>query len=144
MQRHICALQLSRLCGSHINLSSDHLKALITALSLHYQHGYQTYGKNLLSTDLGPSDAYAIMAAHVLYDLALIEKKSDSIIIALILLENLLKNSPSNFHAKLLALRLYHTLGKWLFSNNLLRTFKILTYFFFHCLFPSNFFYESV
>lgn len=115
MQRHICALQLSRLCGSHLNLSSDHLKALITALSLHYQHGYQTYGKNLLSTDLGPSDPYAIMAAHVLYDLALIEKKSDSIIIALILLENLLKNSPSNFHAKLLALRLYHTLGKLLF-----------------------------
>ncbi|KAJ8921252.1 hypothetical protein NQ315_013724 [Exocentrus adspersus] len=125
MQRHICALQLSRLCGSHLNLSCDHLKALITALSLHYQHGYQTYGKNLLSTDLGPSDPYAIMAAHVLYDLALIEEKSDSIIIALILLENLLKNSPSNFHAKLLALRLYHTLGSGALAHTVYNSLDI-------------------
>ncbi|KAJ8964379.1 hypothetical protein NQ314_004944 [Rhamnusium bicolor] len=125
MQRHICALQLSRLCGSHRNLSSDHLKALITALSLHYQHGYQTYGKNLLSTDLGPSDPYALMAAHVLYDLAQIEKKSDSIIIALILLENLLKNSPSNFHAKLLAVRLYHTLGGGITAHEMYNSLDI-------------------
>ncbi|KAG5875825.1 hypothetical protein JTB14_017256 [Gonioctena quinquepunctata] len=111
MQRHICALQLSRLCGSHRNLSTDHMKALVTALTLHYQHGYQTYGKNLLSTDLGPSDPYALMAVHILYDLAQIEKKSDSIIVALMLLENLLKNSPNNFHAKLLAVRLYHSVG---------------------------------
>ncbi|XP_074040327.1 phagocyte signaling impaired [Leptinotarsa decemlineata] len=111
MQRHICALQLSRLCGGHKNLSVDHMKALVTAFTLHYQHGYQTYGKNLLTTDLGPSDLYTLMAAHILYDLAQIEKKADSIIVALMLLENLLKNSPNNFHAKLLAVRLYHSLG---------------------------------
>ncbi|KAJ8975262.1 hypothetical protein NQ317_008828 [Molorchus minor] len=119
MQRHLCALQLSMLCGSHRNLSADHLKALITALSLHYQHGYQSYGKNLLSTDLGPSDPYALMAAHVLYNLAQTEKSSDSVIIALILLENLLKNSPSNFHAKLLVIRLYHTLGCGLSAHDM-------------------------
>lgn len=112
MQRHLCALQLSRLCGAHRNLSSDHLKALVTAFSLHYEHGYQTYGKNLLSTDLGPSDLYALLAAHVLYDFARTENQSEPIISALVLLENLLKNSPSNFHAKLLCVRLYHTLGK--------------------------------
>lgn len=112
MQRHICALQLSRLCGGHRNLSSEHLKALITALSLHYQHGYQTYGKNLLTTDLGPSDPYALMAAHVLYDLALTENSSNCVVVALMLLESLLKNSPNNFHAKLLAVKLYHVLGK--------------------------------
>lgn len=112
MQKHICALQLSRLCGSHRNLSSEHLKALVTALSLHYQHGYQTYGTNLLSTDLGPSDPYALLAAHVLYDLAQMENNSEQLIVALVLLDNLLRNSPSNFHAKLLSIRLHHTIGK--------------------------------
>ncbi|XP_028138711.2 phagocyte signaling-impaired protein [Diabrotica virgifera virgifera] len=111
MQRHISALQLSRLCGGHRNLQPDHLRALITALSLHYQHGFQTYGENLLPTDLGPSDPYALMAAHVLYDLAHIEKSSNCIQVALRLLECLLNYSPSNFHAKLLAIRLYHELG---------------------------------
>ncbi|XP_056635137.1 phagocyte signaling-impaired protein [Diorhabda sublineata] len=111
MQRHICALQLSRLCENHRNLSSEHLKALVTALSLHYQHGYQTYGQDLLSTDLGPSDPYALLAAHLLYDLAYMDNDSNCILVALMLLECLLKNSPSNFHAKLLAVRMYHDLG---------------------------------
>lgn len=111
MQRHICALQLSRLSGSHRNLSIDHLRALVTAFSLHYQHGYQTYGTNLLVTDQGPSDPYALLAAHVLYDLYQLTKSSNHLIVALALLENLLKNSPSNFHAKLLCVKLYHCLG---------------------------------
>jgi N-terminal acetyltransferase B complex non-catalytic subunit len=113
MQRHLCALQLSRLCGAHRNLTSDHLKALVTAFSLHYEHGYQTYGTDLLSTDLGPSDPYALLAAHVLYDLSRTEQSSEPIIAALVLLENMLKNSPSNFHAKLLSVRLYHTVGTY-------------------------------
>lgn len=112
MQRHICALQLSRLCGNHRDLPPDHLKALVTALSLHYQHGYQTYGQNLLPTDQGPSDPYALLAAHVLYDLAQVTKSSEHIVLALVLLDNLLSNSKSNFHAKLLSVRLYHTLGE--------------------------------
>lgn len=111
MQRHICALQLSRLCGNHRDLTDEHLNALVTALSLHYQHGYQTYGQNLLPTDQGPSDPYALLAAHVLYDLAQLTQSSEHIILALVLLDNLLNNSPSNFHAKLLSVRLYHTLG---------------------------------
>ncbi|XP_076254077.1 phagocyte signaling impaired [Rhynchophorus ferrugineus] len=111
MQRHIGALQLSRLCGGHRNLSTEHLRALVTALTLHYQHGYQSYGKDLPSTDIGPSDNYAILAAHILYDLSRKEDGENSLIAALALLESLLKNSPSNFHAKLLALKFYHILG---------------------------------
>lgn len=113
MQRHISALQLSRLCSIHRRLSMDHLKALITALSLHYEHGYTTFGQNLLPTDLGLSDPYVLLAVHLLYDLAQVEQRSDCIIIALMLLEKLLRNSPSNFHAKLLTVRLYHALGMY-------------------------------
>lgn len=114
MQRHLCALQISRLCGNHRNLSCDHLKALVTAFSLHYQHGYQTYGINqtLPTTHLGPADSYALLACHVIYDLSQLANQSDSILLALVLLETLLKNSPSNFHAKLLCIRLYHTVGE--------------------------------
>lgn len=113
MQRHICAIQLARLCGSHKSLSEDHLKALVTALFLHYQHGYQTYGSNLLPTDQGPSDPYVLIAVHILYDIAQFTKSSEPIILALVLLENLIKNSPSSFQAKLLAVKLYHALGNY-------------------------------
>lgn len=122
MYRHISALQISRVCGSHRNLSLDHLKALVAAFSLHYQHGFQSYGTDLLPTDQGPSDAYALLAAHVLYDLAQLTKSSEHLILALVLLENLLKNSPSSFHAKLLCVKLYHCLGTFvglrLFGTN--------------------------
>ncbi|XP_030755223.1 phagocyte signaling-impaired protein [Sitophilus oryzae] len=119
MQSHIGALQLARLSGGHRNLSTEHLRALVTALTLHYQHGYQSYGKDLPSTDLGPSDNYAIMAAHILFDLSKKEDGSDSLISALALLESFLTNSPSNFHAKLLALKYYHILGAVMEANSL-------------------------
>nr|CAI5836675.1 unnamed protein product [Callosobruchus analis] len=125
MQRHICALQLARLCGSHRNLPADHLKALVTALSLHYQHGYQAYSKNLLPTDLGASDPYALIAAHILYDLAQTQNNSDFIILALMLLDSLLKNSPSNFHAKLLAIRLYHVVGGGICAHEMYNSLDI-------------------
>lgn len=129
MQRHICSLQLSRLCGSHHKLSTDHLAALVTALSLHYQHGYQTYGLNMLPTDQGPSDPYAILAAHILYDLAYLTSSSQPLITALVLLDNLLKNSPSNFNAKLLAVRIYHTLGKYFCSFSKILYFNVCSTF---------------
>ncbi|KAL3271625.1 hypothetical protein HHI36_022099 [Cryptolaemus montrouzieri] len=125
MQRHICALQLSRLCGSHRSLPAVHLKALVTAFSLHYQHGYQSYGSQLLPTDLGPSDPYALLAVHVLYDLAQLQKSAEPIIVALVLLECLLKNSPNNFHAKLLCIRLYHAVGGGIGAQNIYCSLEI-------------------
>ena len=64
MQKHICALQISRICGTHLNVGTDHLLALYTALRLHYENGFNTFGKNLLPTDMGPSDAYALLAGN--------------------------------------------------------------------------------
>lgn len=46
-----------------------------------------------------------------MYDLAMHLKSSDRLIEALCLLNYLLSNSPSNFHAKLLAIQIYHHLG---------------------------------
>ncbi|CAD7093319.1 unnamed protein product [Hermetia illucens] len=111
MQKHICSLQLSRMCGSNIGLSQEHLLALYTALRLHYEHGLSAFGQNLLSTDMGPSDPYSLLATHIMYDVAAEEGKSYHLIEAICLLYYVLQNSPSNFHAKLLLLKIYHFLG---------------------------------
>lgn len=64
MQRHICSLQISRICGAH-SLSVDHLTALYTAFTLHYEHGFNAFGLNMLPTDIGLSDAYALLAGEL-------------------------------------------------------------------------------
>jgi len=65
LQKHICSLQISRLCGAHAALSAEHLQALYSALSLHYEHSFSAFGSNLLSTDIGPSDQYALLAGEL-------------------------------------------------------------------------------
>ncbi|XP_058822286.1 phagocyte signaling-impaired protein [Topomyia yanbarensis] len=111
MQRHICSLQIARFCGAHASLSEEHLSALYTALSLHYEHGYNAFGRGLLQTDMGPSDPYAMLAVHIMYDRAWALQRSEPIVEALCLLNHLLSNSVNNFHGKLLSLQLYHRLG---------------------------------
>lgn len=63
MQQHICSLQISRICGAH-SLSVVHLTALYTAFGLHYEHGVNAFSVTLLPTDMGPSDAYALLAGE--------------------------------------------------------------------------------
>lgn len=65
MRKHICSLQVSRICGAHSDLSVEHMSGLYTVLSLHYEHGMSEFGKNLLTTDFGPSDLYSILAGEL-------------------------------------------------------------------------------
>lgn len=111
MQKHICALQISRMCGVHIELPTDHLVAFYTALKLHYEHGHSSFGRELLSTEMGPSDPYALLAANVMFDVSKRESKSEHLFEALCLLQYVLRNSTSNFHVKLLSLKIYHMFG---------------------------------
>lgn len=64
MQKHICSLQVSRKCGAHA-LSTEHLTALYTAFTLHYEHGLNAFGIDMLPTDIGLSDAYALLAGEL-------------------------------------------------------------------------------
>ncbi|XP_075146242.1 phagocyte signaling impaired [Haematobia irritans] len=111
MQKHICALQVSRICGLHLDKDINHRLAFFTSLKLRYEHGLSNFGKDLLPTDMGPSDAYALLAANVMYDISQEEQKSDRIFGALCLLQYVLRNSTSNFHVKLLSLKIFHMLG---------------------------------
>lgn len=49
--------------------------------------------------------------AHVMYDVAIKLNSTERLVETLHLLNYLLRNSPSNFHAKLLCLQIYHILG---------------------------------
>uniref|UniRef100_A0A1I8P4E4 N-terminal acetyltransferase B complex subunit MDM20 homolog n=1 Tax=Stomoxys calcitrans TaxID=35570 RepID=A0A1I8P4E4_STOCA len=111
MQKHICALQVSRICGVHLDTDIEHRLAFYTSLKLRYEHGLSNFGKDLLPTDMGPSDPYALLAANVMYDISQEEQKSDRIFEALCLLQYVLRNSTSNFHVKLLSLKIFHMLG---------------------------------
>lgn len=64
MQRHICSLQISRICGAH-QLSADHLTALYTAFTLHYEHGLNAFSVDMLPTDIGIPDAFALLAGEL-------------------------------------------------------------------------------
>lgn len=65
LQRHICSLQISRFCGAHSSLSVEHLQAIYSAFSLHYEHSFSAYDENLLPTDIGLSDQYALLAGEL-------------------------------------------------------------------------------
>jgi N-terminal acetyltransferase B complex non-catalytic subunit len=65
LQRHICSLQISRFCGAHSSLSVEHLQAIYSALSLHYEHSFNYFDVNLLPTDIGLSDQYALLAGEL-------------------------------------------------------------------------------
>lgn len=51
------------------------------------------------------------LSANVMYDLSIKEQKSKPLLEALALLSYVLKNSPSNFHVKLFALKIYQQFG---------------------------------
>jgi len=57
------------------------------------------------------NDPYALLAAHVLYDVWVETGSSQHIYDAILVLEYALTISPSNFHIKLLLLRFYTILG---------------------------------
>ena len=58
------------------------------------------------------NDPYALLTAHVLYDVWVETGSSQHIYDAILVLEYALNISPSNFHIKLLLLRFYTILGQ--------------------------------
>lgn len=60
-----------------------------------------------------------------MYDLAVKSQSPDRLVETLHLLNYLLKNSPSNFHAKLLCLQIYHILGCTLGAHKVYETLDI-------------------
>nr|CAD7589516.1 unnamed protein product [Timema genevievae] len=110
LQLHITSLQLFRCISCHEELNLSNKRQLSLSLYQHYRHGIE-FNKSLLHTDIASNDPYALLTAHVLCDLWFETRNSQFLVDALVILENALEFSPSNFHIKLLLLRFYFLLG---------------------------------
>ncbi|XP_060069470.1 N-alpha-acetyltransferase 25, NatB auxiliary subunit-like [Ylistrum balloti] len=112
MQRHITLLQLMRYMGYYDKLSTTERLVLVKEYIQRYHHGL-SYGKDLLSTDLQYSDNYLLIAVLLLLDIWR-ESKNDSLVWqAIVQLEKGISNSRSNFHMKLILMRLYCIMGAY-------------------------------
>lgn len=60
-----------------------------------------------------------------MYDISVRSQSSERLVEALCLLNYLLSNSPSNFHAKLLCLQIYHILGCGTGAQNILQSLDV-------------------
>ena len=107
--RHLLHLQLAHYLGRHEQLSPRDKVQLAEELWAHYRRT-EFLSAGLLSTDFGPNDGYALLAAHLLLD-AWGEGETGELDKCLLLLETALKNSPANYHLKLLAVRVYTLAG---------------------------------
>ncbi|XP_021913632.1 N-alpha-acetyltransferase 25, NatB auxiliary subunit isoform X3 [Zootermopsis nevadensis] len=110
MQQHISSVQLSRCVGCHMDLNVVDKLALASSLLQYYDHGH-TFNRDVLQTEFACNDPYALLAAHILYDVWVDTGSSQHIYDAILVLEYALTVSPSNFHIKLLLLRFYTILG---------------------------------
>ncbi|XP_049839174.1 N-alpha-acetyltransferase 25, NatB auxiliary subunit isoform X1 [Schistocerca gregaria] len=110
MQQHISSIQLVRTMGLHSQLTDSERLELVTHLLRCYEHG-KCFNAGSLQTEFGSNDSYALLAAHVLYEAWTVTNDSSHLREALDLLECVLASSPSNFHVKLLLVKLYNMLG---------------------------------
>ncbi|PVD31460.1 hypothetical protein C0Q70_06872 [Pomacea canaliculata] len=104
--RHITVLQLSRCAGVYARQSVEELLNVSKDLILRYRKGLE-FGKDLLSTDLQPSDPYLLFAAYLLVDLWQRTGQERYLWQAVVQLELGVRRSPANFQFKLLLMRLY-------------------------------------
>jgi hypothetical protein len=66
MQRHICSLQLGRICGRQATLAEEHAKMLAGTLALHCERATLCPSP---SSERSPYDPYALLAGHLCYDI---------------------------------------------------------------------------
>ncbi|XP_059486390.1 N-alpha-acetyltransferase 25, NatB auxiliary subunit [Neocloeon triangulifer] len=110
MQRHINLIKIERSLGLQENLSSDRKISLVKDLLRRYDHG-ASLEKDVNPTDFPVHDAYALIACHILQEISFDKNQEDKLVEAAAILEHALSLSPSNFHFKLLLLRIYTLVG---------------------------------
>ncbi|ELT91697.1 hypothetical protein CAPTEDRAFT_185899 [Capitella teleta] len=108
--RQLNIMQWRHYLGQFYHKSRTEKEILVEELKQRHMHGLQ-FGKDLLTTDFQPSDPHLLMAAHLLCEIW--QETHDQSVCwqAIALLQTGLVHSPSNFHFKLLLIRLYTALG---------------------------------
>ncbi|XP_053616988.1 phagocyte signaling-impaired protein [Plodia interpunctella] len=123
VQRHISCLSAWRLTAAPLRPAES--LALAAILRRHYLRCVHRKLLTATATELCAVDVYGILAAHHYFYAAMDLQSSSPIIEALCLLELVLQNSPANFHAKLLLVKLYHHLGNALAADTIYQRLEV-------------------
>ncbi|XP_012253045.2 N-alpha-acetyltransferase 25, NatB auxiliary subunit [Athalia rosae] len=114
MQRHIHLEQLRRICGLYHSphTSLEARISLADRLCVLYEKGNDLCPtSDRLPTDFCPADAYALLATHLFHQLWVETQEASYLYRAMAILERSLVFSPSNFHTKILLVRVYLEAG---------------------------------
>ncbi|XP_033227156.1 N-alpha-acetyltransferase 25, NatB auxiliary subunit isoform X2 [Belonocnema kinseyi] len=114
MQRYIHFNQLRRLCGMHHfpKIDLEEMKKLVLRFCHLYKKGNELCPEQeRLTTDYCPADAYILLATHLLHQLWHETGEAEYLYRAMDLLERCLASSTSNFHVKILLVRIYLEAG---------------------------------
>ncbi|GFQ65135.1 n-alpha-acetyltransferase 25, NatB auxiliary subunit [Trichonephila clavata] len=124
MNRHLCYSRLHHYYGCHLDWDTTQQLTYARELIERYHHALQ-FGTNLLTTEFQPADNYCLLAAHML--ISIWEKTGDERFIGqvLVVLENGLKSSPSNYQIKLLLMKVYNIIGAVGASFNLYESIEV-------------------
>ncbi|KAJ2940291.1 hypothetical protein O0L34_g11865 [Tuta absoluta] len=115
IQRHLSCMSAWRLTAPP--MSAEACLSLASSLRRNY---LRCLGDGLVTatfTEFCSADGYGILAAHHYFYAAVEQQTAAPVIEALTLLELVLRSSPSNFHAKLLLVALYHVIGNALAAD---------------------------
>ncbi|KAG7303190.1 hypothetical protein JYU34_011653 [Plutella xylostella] len=116
VQRHVSCLGCWRLAAPPP--AAPACLALANTLRGHFIRCVERGPYSSTATEFCAADVYALLAAHHYYYAAQQQQSSSPLLSACALLELLLRRSPANFHAKLLLVQLYHTLGNGLAADH--------------------------
>ncbi|XP_046415416.1 N-alpha-acetyltransferase 25, NatB auxiliary subunit [Neodiprion fabricii] len=114
MQRHIHLEQLRRICGLHHSPTTSIEERISLAdrlCDLHKKGNALCPASDRLPTDFCPADAYGLLATHLFHQLWVETQEALYLYRAMALLEQSLVSSPSNFHTKILLVRIYLEAG---------------------------------
>ncbi|KAL1139498.1 hypothetical protein AAG570_006481 [Ranatra chinensis] len=109
MHLHVCNLELARCLRDSDNILEYNRTIVLTCLR-YYVHS-QIFCDGLPITEPRPSDRYALLAAHALYECWVETNNSNYLFDCIVICHYALNYSPSNSQFKLLLLKLYHILG---------------------------------
>ncbi|XP_043260160.1 N-alpha-acetyltransferase 25, NatB auxiliary subunit [Colletes gigas] len=114
MQRHIHLEQLRRICGFHQPpyVDTNGQLQLVERLCKLYEKGNELCPiQERLQTDFCPADYYILLATHLLHELWYSTSEPSYLYRAMAILERGLLSSTSNFHIKILLVRVYLEAG---------------------------------
>ncbi|KAG0202620.1 N-alpha-acetyltransferase 25, NatB auxiliary subunit [Mortierella sp. GBA30] len=117
-------VRFERFTGMHAKLNTTEAMALVNKFWKCYEDALP-FGKDLEETERQFGDDYAIMAAHLLFDIHKDTKSYFPLLNAVFMLEHALNASKHNYQIKLVLIRIYELLGAFSCATAIYNTMGI-------------------